>query len=66
MRISTVVTVAAVSFLATTALAVEGVGQVMAVIDLAKATGQAGERTLAIGSKVFVGDLVTTDVAGRA
>ena len=66
MRISTVVTVAAVSFFATTALAVEGVGQVMAVIDLAKATGQAGERTLAIGSKVFVGDLVTTDAAGRA
>jgi len=66
MRISTVIAAAAVSFFATTALAVEDVGQAMAVIDLAKVTGQAGERTLAVGSKVYVGDLVTTDAAGRA
>jgi len=47
------------------ALAAEGVGEAMAVIDRASVSGQSGERTLAVGSKVFVGDLVTTDAEGQ-
>ncbi len=68
MRISTVITAAAVSLSATTApaLAAEGVGEIMAVIDAASASGQAGERTLAVGSRVFIGDLVATDAVGEA
>ncbi len=68
MRISTVVTAAAVSLSAATApaLAVEGVGEIMAVTDSASVSGQVGERTLAVGSKVFIGDLVATDAVGEA
>lgn len=68
MRISTVITAAAVSLSATTApaLAAESVGEIMAVIDAASASGQAGERTLAVSSRVFIGDLVATDAAGEA
>jgi hypothetical protein len=66
MRIFTVIAAAAVSLSATTALAAEGVGEAMAVIDAASASGQAGDRTLAVGSRVFVGDLVATDANGEA
>ncbi len=66
MRILTVVTAAAVSLSATTALAAEGVGEIMAVTDSASVSGQVGERTLAVGSKVFIGDLVATDAVGEA
>jgi len=66
MRILTVVTAAAVSLCATTAPAAEGVGEAMAVIDAASASGQVGERTLAVGSRVFIGDLVATDAVGEA
>ncbi len=66
MRILTVVTAAAVSLSATTALAAEGVGEAMAVIDAASASGQVGERTLAVGSRVFIGDLLATDAIGEA
>ncbi len=66
MRIFTVITAAAISLSATTALAAEGVGEAMAVIDAASASGQAGDRTLAVGSRVFVGDLVATDANGEA
>jgi hypothetical protein len=38
----------------------------MAVIDAASVSGQAGDRTLAAGSKIFIGDLVATDAAGEA
>ncbi len=66
MRILAVVAATAVTLCATTAPAAEGVGEIMAVIDSASASGQSGDRTLAAGSKVFVGDLVTTDAAGSA
>jgi hypothetical protein len=68
MRIFTVITAAAVSLFATTAPApaAEGIGEVMAVIDAAGASGQRGERTLAVGSRIFIGDLVATDAAGEA
>jgi ferric-dicitrate binding protein FerR (iron transport regulator) len=46
--------------------AAEGVGGVMGVIDAAGASGQKGERTLGIGSRIFIGDLVATDAAGEA
>lgn len=67
MRIFTVVLAAAVSLCATTApaQAAGGVGEAMEVIDKASASGQVGERKLAVGSKVFVGDTVTTDANGR-
>ena len=61
-----VITAAAVSLSATTALAAEGVGEAMAVIDTARVSGQAGDRTLAVGSRVLVGDLVATDASGEA
>jgi len=66
MRILTVITAAAVSLSATTAPAAEGIGEAMAVIDAASVSGQVGERTLVVGSKVFIGDLVATDAAGEA
>jgi ferric-dicitrate binding protein FerR (iron transport regulator) len=65
MRILTAITAAAVSLSATPAPTAEGVGEIMAVIDLASVSGQAGERTLAVGSRVFIGDLVATDAAGE-
>jgi len=43
-----------------------GVGKAMAVIEAASASGQAGERVLAVGSNVFIGDLVATDATGEA
>jgi len=66
MRILTVITAAAVSLSATTAPAAEGIGEAMAVVDAASVSGQVGERTLVVGSKVFVGDLVATDAVGEA
>ena len=66
MRIFTVIPAAAVSLSASTAPAAEGVGEAMAVIDTVSVSGQSGERTLAVGSRVFVGDLVATDAAGEA
>jgi hypothetical protein len=66
MRVVSFVTAAAVSLSFTTALAAEGVGEAMAVIDAASVSGQIGERVLAVGSRVFIGDLVATDAAGEA
>jgi hypothetical protein len=43
-----------------------GVGKAMAVIEAASASGQAGKRVLAVGSNVFIGDLVATDSIGEA
>ena len=70
MRISTGIAVAAVAFCTATgiapALAAEGIGEAMAVVDAASASGQVGKRTLAVGSRVFIGDLVSTDAIGEA
>ncbi len=66
MRVVSFVAAAAVSLSFTTALAAEGVGEAMAVIDAASVSGQIGERVLAVGSRVFIGDLVATDAAGEA
>ncbi|MHA1527692.1 MAG: FecR family protein [Alphaproteobacteria bacterium] len=38
----------------------------MAVVEAASVSGQGSDRALAVGSKVFVGDLVVTDAAGEA
>jgi hypothetical protein len=56
----------AVSVAATTAAQADGVGRAVAVIDVASASGQIGDRALAVGSTVFVGDLVQTDGGGEA
>ena len=66
MRILPLIAAAAVSFNATMALAAGGVGEAMAVIDSASASGTVGKRTLAVGSSVFIGDLVATDSDGEA
>jgi hypothetical protein len=66
MRISTILMAAAVSVAAATAAQAEGAGTAVAVIDQADASGQVGDRTLAVGSKVYVGDVVMTDGAGEA
>jgi hypothetical protein len=52
--------------LATAAFAAEGVGEAVSVTDVARASGDAGERALATGADVFVGDLVVTDATGEA
>jgi hypothetical protein len=66
VRVINLLAGAAFSLSATVALAADGVGEAMAVVDAARASGQIGERTLAVGSRVFVGDLVATDDAGEA
>ncbi|HSF96087.1 MAG TPA: FecR domain-containing protein [Thermohalobaculum sp.] len=38
----------------------------MAVVDAASASGDVGERTLAVGASVFIGDVVKTDNVGEA
>lgn len=64
MRISTVVMAAAVSFCATTALAAEQVGEVMAATDATSVSGQADERPLKFRSEVSVGDRLATGAGG--
>ena len=66
MRIASILTAMALSVAATAAAQADGVGRAVAVIDSASASGQIGDRTLAVGSMVFVGDLVKTDSAGQA
>jgi hypothetical protein len=56
----------AVLFFATLAQAGQGLGEAVAVIDVTTASGQIGERQLATGSKVFVGDRITTNATGEA
>ena len=51
---------------ATTALAADGAGKAVAVIDVAAVSGQIGDRDLEIGSTVYVGDLVKTNGIGEA
>ena len=46
--------------------AAEDIGEAAAVADGASATGQAGDRRLEVGSRLFVGDRVATDEAGVA
>jgi len=50
----------------TSAVAAEGIGKAVAVIDQASAIGKVGKRTLAIGMPVHLGELVKTDEAGEA
>jgi hypothetical protein len=66
MRIFSFATAVAVSLSFTSALAVEDVGEVVAVIDSASASGQVGNRVLAVASRVFLGELVRTDGVGVA
>jgi hypothetical protein len=61
-----VLSLSALSLSTAKALAAEGVGQAVAVIDSASVSGQIGDRTLAVGSTVYVGDLVKTDGIGEA
>lgn len=56
----------AIALSAATAGAAEGVGEALAVIDQASAEGTVGLRTLAAGTKVFLGDRVKTDSIGEA
>jgi hypothetical protein len=51
---------------ATVTAAENGVGEAMAVIDVASASGRIGDRQLAVGSQVFIGDRITTDATGEA
>lgn len=57
---------AALSLSTTAALAAEGAGKAVAVIDSATVSGQIGDRTLTVGSTIYVGDLVKTDGIGEA
>ena len=66
MKILNAFVAVAYTLSSTTALAVEGIGEAMAVIDAASVSGQTGSRTLAVGSTVFVGELVETDDIGEA
>jgi len=50
----------------TTAEAADGVGEALAVVDRATTKGTVGEQKLAVGMKVFLGDLVKTDSGGEA
>lgn len=50
----------------TSAAAADSIGEAVAVIDQASAIGKVGERTLAVGMPVHLGELVKTDSAGEA
>lgn len=54
------------SSLAAPASAQDGIGEAKAVIDVATATGQVGDRGLEVGSPVYMGDEVRTDGVGEA
>lgn len=66
MRISTVIMAAAVSLCATTALAAESVGLVMAATDATSVSGQVDERPLTEKLELLVGDRVATGAIGEA
>jgi hypothetical protein len=66
MRVLRIIAAAAILVSATAAQAGDGVGEAMAVIDAASASGETGDRTLEVGSDVYVGDLVATDAEGEA
>jgi len=66
MRVFLLVVATAVLLSFTTARAAEGAGEAVAVIDAASASRQAGDRTLAAGSRAFLRELVATDAAGEA
>ena len=46
--------------------AAEDIGEALAVIDSATATGEVGDRPLTTGESVFLGDVVATDGQGEA
>jgi hypothetical protein len=66
MKIAAVLCAATASLTAMQAFAGDGVGEAMAVIDAASVSGQVGQRTLAVGASVFIGDVVATDTVGEA
>jgi hypothetical protein len=55
----------AFSATATAAFAAEGIGEALAVVDQASAEGTVGQRPLAAGAKVFLGERVKTDSIGE-
>lgn len=66
MRTAAGFATAAIALLTGMAAAAEGIGEAKAVIDQASASGQVGDRVLAVGSAVFLGDEVKTDAQGEA
>lgn len=66
MRILATLAAAAILFSAADASGQQGLGEAVAVIDVATASGQIGDRQLSPGAKIFVGDLVTTQATGEA
>jgi len=66
MKILNAIVTVAYTLSASTALAADGIGKAMAVIPVAKISGETGLRTLSVDSDVFVGDLVQTDAGGKA
>ena len=66
MKILNAIVTVAYVLSSSTALAAGSVGRALAVIDIANVSAQVGDRILAVGSDVFLGDLVTTDSAGQA
>jgi hypothetical protein len=66
MRILKIITAGAAALAATPAPAADGVGEAMAVLQAARASGQSGDRTIEVGSQVFIGDLIATDAVGEA
>ena len=66
MKILNAIVTVAYTLSATTALAADGIGKAMAVIPVAKISGETGLRELSVDSDVFVGDLVQTDAGGEA
>ena len=66
MKNLSILLAAALPLSTTAALAADGVGEAVAVIDSATVSGQIGDRTLTIGTAVYVGDLVKTDGIGEA
>ena len=66
MKILYVLTAAIILLSPVAALAGGSAGKAMAVIDAASASGAIGDRALAVGSTVYIGDLIQTDAGGEA
>lgn len=65
--LSAAIPVAALSLAATPlAAAEEAIGESLAVVDQASATGEVGDRVLGVGTEVYLGDRVITDGQGTA
>lgn len=65
--LSAAISAAALALAASPALAAEdSIGEALAVVDQASVSGEVGDRTLAVGAEVFLGDRVVTDGEGTA